>query len=140
MTHYSLLVRYEGTIEEAEGRVEKMLEPYCESEDEDSDENPDAKWDWYDIGGGYKGLLRLRKDRPSGFGYPQNSDRAERAYARDVELEGLWTVAVLDKEGFHEPEDMYDEEGMKAWAKAYKTRFLGDISDRTVLVIVDLHM
>ncbi|MFH0885077.1 MAG: hypothetical protein V1861_05195 [Candidatus Micrarchaeota archaeon] len=140
MAHYSLLVKYEGTIEEAGGRVEKMLEPYCEDMDDDSDENPDAKWDWYDIGGGYKGLLKLKKDWPSKFGYPPNSDRVERAYAKDVDLEGLWTVAVLDKDGFHEPTDMYDDEEMKSWAKDYKTRFLADISDRTVLVIVDLHI
>jgi len=85
-------------------------------------------------------LLRLKKDGPSKSGYPPNADRVERAYAKDVDLEGFWTVAVLDKDGFHEPTDMYDEEEMKSWAKDIKTRYLNDIGDRTVLVIVDLNI
>lgn len=130
MTHYSLLVRYEGEIKEFDNRIEKMLEPYFESEN--------AKFDYFAIGGSYKDMLLLKDIKPSGSRY--SSDSVDFAYAKDVDFEGFYTVAVLDKDGFHEPKDSFDKKEMDAWAKDFQSRFLSDISDRTVLVVVDLHI
>ena len=96
MSHFSVAV---VTNTGSEEEVERLLAPYQENnmgdcpeeylefiEDEDADiddetgkrgywENPNAKWDWYRIGGRASGLLKLKS------GYTTNT-----AKIKDIDL------------------------------------------------------
>jgi hypothetical protein len=58
--------------------------------------NPNAKWDWFSVGGRWSGSLQLKdgcygKNGQGGLGHPANSDpgRADIALAGDVDWEGI---------------------------------------------------
>jgi hypothetical protein len=104
-------------------------------------ENPDYKWDWYEIGGRFSGEFKLKKTESAKKIYPPNVDSVDAAYAKDLALESmkLVTAAVLDEKGFHEPKDLDDENELKIWETDFKKRFLAQFTDKTVFVIIDLH-
>ena len=57
MSHYSVAVIV-NKLDENE--VDKMLAPYRE----DNEENPNSKWDWYDIGGRWDKRLLIKENIP----------------------------------------------------------------------------
>lgn len=79
MSHFSVAVITKG--KPCNGEIEEILRPYCEcyeegwndeyftfepadEEDEESEGyyyNPDARWDWFSIGGRWAGLIRTKK-------------------------------------------------------------------------------
>jgi len=87
MSHFTVAVFSRSPAE-----VDTLLEPYCESvdsaspyavfeEEESADfdavagkcgywRNPDAHWDWYEIGGRWTGLLKLREGKTGAYGTP----------------------------------------------------------------------
>ena len=129
MSHFSVAV-----ISESPGDVERLLEPFYEGVDADSpyaefeeneegdfDEsqnahgfwlNPNAKWDWYEIGGRFSGMLRLLPNREGKCGERSwtnvdqeiPSDCCDQALIKDIDLsmdnsaydraERFWEVVV----------------------------------------------
>lgn len=59
--------------------VDEYLKEYCDDEwDEEAQdygywENPNAKWDWYQIGGRYAGCVRVNKETAVDYGYGEKS-------------------------------------------------------------------
>lgn len=87
MSHYTVAV-----FSRSPGELNNLLEPYCECvesgssyaefyEDEDGEydesqgkrgywTNPCAKWDWWELGGRWRGTLKLKEGRTGKYGEP----------------------------------------------------------------------
>ena len=96
MSHFSVLVIGEDP--------ESQLAPYDENlevapyKDDDGDKttyNPQSKWDWYVLGGGWTGFFKIKPGTPCVVGRPgvltepATKGWADRARLRDVDLEGM---------------------------------------------------
>ncbi|MFI6029498.1 hypothetical protein [Amycolatopsis magusensis] len=75
MSHFSVTVAVSGAdADEAEENIKTLLAPFDENlevarrtkGDEIRGHKPNAKWDWYQIGGRWSGELRLRSDAAEG--------------------------------------------------------------------------
>lgn len=90
MSHFTVLV---PAADEAE--LKDKLLPY-----HGRITNPNAKWDWWTIGGRWSGLLKLKPGV-----YYNNQNRVNFAYAGDVDIDELrrnlkgLTFAFIDLEG-----------------------------------------
>ncbi len=95
MSHYSVAV-----FSQSPDQVDELLAPYCESvepgspyavfeEHADAEVdaitgrhgywlNPNARWDWYTIGGRWQGLLKLRDGVTGRYGNDYDADERER--------------------------------------------------------------
>lgn len=86
---------------------EEYMADYCGSEKRDAKkgrygywENPNAKWDWYSLGGRWTGFLKLKPGKGGKVGRPGvQTDPAEygwvdQARAGDVDWEGMRAAAV----------------------------------------------
>lgn len=267
MTHFTVMVRYEGDIENVEKEVERLLEPFDENknvpkykeyiskeswnralehfkipqplspsgvtivepeltpkqfkdyfgETGGKDEkghfhwttyNPQSKWDWYQIGGRWEGMLKLKEGTKGKSGTRSllvDKETAKKplgtdiAYVKDVDWErmgaeereeyakywdaliekaevgkdlvdnpfelnvldeetlekfieravggGFATHAVVDEKGWHEPSKMgwwgmdHDrKENQDTWESKFKERFLLNVTDKTVIALVDCHI
>lgn len=97
----------------AEISDEEVLKDYYGGEkNEDGDwgywSNPNSRWDWYQIGGRWAGMLKLKEgatgekgeqswmQRMSGTPYPEG--RADQAYKGDIDVEGMRAEAVKEAE------------------------------------------
>lgn len=66
--------------------------------------NPDAQWDWYLLGGRWTGFLKMkpktigRKGEPGIMTDPAKAGRADQAYKRDIDFEGMREEAVAKAE------------------------------------------
>lgn len=111
MSHFSVAV-----LSNHPDDVERLLEPFCENvepkskyavfqEDEECDydrtmkargywRNPNATWDWYQIGGRFSDMLKLLPDRVGNHGerswtnegLPYAEDRCDQAQVKDVDF------------------------------------------------------
>ena len=90
MSHYTV-----GVILKDKERLQQMLEPYGENNEDfyetytgdDGEEyscNPNAKWDWYEIGGRWMDSLKVRKSALccNGFHFGQSSGKVPRGKYR----------------------------------------------------------
>ena len=162
MSHFSCAVILPTTMWMVDGdeAVRRALLPYMENfcekppreymeffEDDDFDfdeetgrcgywQNPNARWDWYVIGGRWGGQLRLKG---GGVGNV--------AKVSDVVADGLRTHAVVTPDGkWHEVGRMgwfgvsseTDEEA-DDWIRRFAERFIAPYPDYTI-VIVDCHI
>ena len=91
--------------------------------------NSDAKWDWYEIGGRWSGLLKV------------GVTRVNSAFVKDVDSsEPFSTYAVLTPDGeWHEQENTGLFSSDKEWNKHYKERFIDTADPNLMLTIVDCH-
>jgi len=71
--------------------------------------NKQSKWDWWEIGGRWSGMLKL-KDGKEGIegeaGIFDNETGIDCAFVKDLANLDIITHAVVDKEGWHEPSKM----------------------------------
>ena len=144
MSHFSVAVFCHNIDEVAE-----LLEPFSENltvqppygefvedEDEDFDEiaqkhgywcNPNARWDWWEIGGGWRGLLRLRLGKS---GYNASNGRCDAALVADCDFSPsesaihravrMWEVLV-EGDAPHEGEEFFNP-----WTPEYYLKRYGD--------------
>lgn len=67
--------------------------------------NPNAKWDWYSIGGRWSGMLKLKPGATGEHGEPglgallsgntqQNPEYVDAAYKRDIDIQAMWDEAA----------------------------------------------
>ena len=99
--------------------------------------NPDSRWDWYEVGGRWNGLLEVN-------GMKKNSARLN-----DVQnLERILTFAVITRDGkWHAKgkmgwfgmSDATAEEELR-WAENYQKQFMAGAEDDLFVTIVDCHI
>lgn len=111
------------------------------------DYNQNAEWDWYEVGGRWPGMLKL-KDGAKGLGGPNFSwgwspeqrqkfmemypNYCDRAYKKDIaNIDTLTAWSVL-KDG-----EWYNTDGDEGMPVA---PFLFDVADDTIITCVDYHM
>jgi len=79
--------------------------------------NPNDKWDWYQIGGRWAGMIKLKKGAEGEIGEksfmfkgnPYEDGGVDSAQVKNIDeecLKSLITYAVLDEEGWHEKSRM----------------------------------
>ena len=107
-----------------------------------STDNPQAKWDWYEIGGRWDGYLRVN-------GEHVNSARiGEIDFGSDEQKAEFSTYAVITPDGrWHEYSPMGwgglvhgNKEDSKDWYAHYWERFIMNSDPNTMITIVDCHI
>ena len=96
-----------------------------------STSNPDAKWDWWEIGGRWPGMLKVGDSR-------RNS-----AFVKDIDFDAapFATFAVLTPDGeWHEQESKSWLSLDQDWESHYKDRFIDTATPDLMLTIVDCHV
>jgi hypothetical protein len=110
-----------------------------------STENPQARYDWYRVGGRFRGYLRLaspasRSWREKMLGRP-DAGAADRARKRDVDVSAVLAdppaVLVLDG-AWHECPLGADEGDARRWGDELAS-LLDAVPDDATLTVVDLH-
>lgn len=147
MSHFSVAV-----FSRPEQDVDEMLAPfdenlgmplkYNEDVDEDGNEwstyNPKSKWDWYEVGGRWGGLLENK-----------SGNRINHSVVSDIIFPpDFTTYAVLLPDGtWHEPGKMLyfgvsaaSEEDEKNWDENYYKNFIEKADPNWILTIVDCHI
>lgn len=125
--------------EKAEGGVEEGRLFYW------STSNPDARFDWYEVGGRFNGYLPLRKAPPVSWWRRLLGRRAtagvNRALKRDVNGETLLAnppAAILVDGQWHECPITNDPAQVAAWRKQFSVLFQS-VPDEAMLTVVDVH-
>ena len=108
--------------------------------------NPDSKWDWYEIGGRWKGMLLGKK------GIKTDQARLNQLHldqkTHNIYNNMFYTYAVITEDStWHGMGEMgwwgysseTDEERDK-WIKVYWDRFIKGLAEDTLLTIVDGHI
>jgi hypothetical protein len=108
--------------------------------------NPSSKWDWYEIGGRWKGML-LGKT-----GIKTDQARLNQLHpdqkTHNIYNNIFYTYAVITQEGvWHEMGKMgwwayssETDEKRDKWIKTYRDRFIKGLSGNTLLTVVDCHI
>ena len=124
--------------------------------------NPKAKWDWYQIGGRWASMIKLKKDVDKSnydkanfsYGWEEKDKKKAKgidsAYKKDITLaclKKLQTFAVLKEGVWYEKGSMgwwgmSDETKKEAekWDKGFYDNFIKKLKGDTLLTIVDLHI
>lgn len=145
--HFSLIL-----IARPDQRIDAMMEPFYESWDEDDprtvegvDEdgdtyfyNPDAMWDWYEVGGRWTGLIEA--DGRVDCARVSTIDNIDPNRVHDVLTpDGVWH----ESETFHY--DMIDKSGLpgvfvkdETFRTDFKERFLDPYPD-CIAWVIDYH-
>ena len=158
--HFSLLVLADGTK-----TLEEMMEPFYETYDEEAESFTDnSKWDWYSVGGRWRGLIEAKVGGhgrrscydfeswflPEGKKEPYPDDDTHFDIARVCDITSLDTnliYAVLTPDGvWHDSEIYYpdgDEQGRhfvqkEGWHDSLWERYVEPNMD-CVAIIVDYH-
>lgn len=137
-----LVEKYEEFI--SKGEPEQVLFDWDNYKIEDgkvgNKNNPNAKWDWWVIGGRWPDELIIKND-----------EGVAQAEIKDIKkecLKSLHTYAVIDKDGeWHAPGQMgwfacstETEEEAEKWDNEFYQTFLEHLPPATVLTIVDCHI
>ncbi len=119
--------------------------------------NPKSKWDWYSIGGRWKGILRIKPGADSGIqgeGSWTNADedyeatQVDSALKKDVdwehpEMKDFCLYALLDDNGWHEKGEMgwfgISTNEVQDWESEFK-KLLDAIPDDARITVVDCHI
>jgi hypothetical protein len=111
----------------------------------DNEDNPEAKFDWYEIGGRWKGFLQLRAPRLQkrlfGFLAPRKESRTNTARKHEIDSDALLAdppAAVLFRGQWHEGPIQLDGPPDVEWASQFRNIY-NQIPDDAQLTIVDIH-
>ena len=154
---------YEDVLSEYRRYIEDG-ETWCDIHEDGSiwkTTNEDAKWDWYQIGGRYRGRLRLSKPTPPNYplytgwqfdDMPGDYERlrkdgyCDQAYAKDVvNLDDFVPFAIVKDGEWYERGEMgwwaivSNEKEKDDWETEVKA-LLKDIPGDTLLTVVDCHI
>ena len=127
-------------------------------------QNPKGKFDWYEVGGRWQGMLKLKKGR-KGLScddpniLSQNAMETEKhadvAYSgnidwESIEMKRINVATIIDDGNWIDKEDMCaelpywgallnDTEKKELAYREYMKKFVGQLKDDDVIVIVDYH-
>jgi len=137
-----------------EDHYQSMIEWYePENIDEDGNVfstcNPQAKWDWYSLGGRWSGLIKL-KEGATGIegqsGVFDNETGIDQAKKKDIaNLDTITTYAVVKNGDWFEKGEMgwfgmsSGDKDQDLWDKEIKT-ILDSVADDTIISIFDCHI
>lgn len=108
--------------------------------------NPNSKWDWYEIGGRWKGMLILKSRRTTD--QARLNQLAPNQKTHNIFDDVFYTYAVITKEGkWHAMGKMgwwgsssETEKEREEWINLYWDRFIKGLSGDTLLTVVDCHI
>jgi len=112
--------------------------------------NPDSKWDWWVVGGRWRGYFKLKEGKTGELGESGLGDN-DPEYDADIALKGdidgkiQPTFAVVKDGEWYEKGNMgwwgivSNRKEQKDWDKEFE-RLLKDVSDDTLLTIIDCHI
>lgn len=148
--------------------VDEYLKEYCDDEwnEEAQDygywKNPNAKWDWYQIGGRYAGCIQVNKKKAVDYAYGEKSlfYGIENPYTEDGDIicvdsarvkdiiQHFHAYAVLTKDGeWHEAGAMglfgiscADADKKRKFEEEYKQFVFANAEDDDFLTLVDCHI
>ena len=152
--HYSLLVLLDGSK-----TLGELMDPYDEDKAYDESRNDDAMWDWYEVGGRWKGLIEATI---GGFGrrnrwdfekdnepYPGDGFRFDIARVCDItNLDTNMIHDVLTPDGIWHKSEIYypdgNEEGQyfvtkDGWHDSVWDKYVKPHSD-CLAMIIDYHI
>jgi len=118
MSHFSVAV-----IHNKEQDIEELLAPY-----EEIDDNPNSKWDWYEVGGRWDSIS---------------------AKLKNVDFNNFSTYAVVTPDGvWHEKGNLDYREFLisgtpemdYSWKKNFSKNFLENSDQELILTVVDCHI
>ena len=120
--------------------------------------NPKSKWDWYQIGGRWQGILKLKKGKTGENGtlplhYTDHviaEGTADKALKGDIDwederLKDFIPSAILKDNEWHEDDnneywdDLYDKKFKTKFEKKYEEIF-NSIKDDELITIIDCHI
>jgi len=111
--------------------------------------NPQAKWDWYSLGGRWSGLIKLKEGAEGVEGSPgvfDNQTGIDAANKGDIaNLDEIKTYAVIKDGKWYEKGQMgwfgmaSNEMEQEDWDKQIEN-FLSDVPDDTLISIYDCHI
>lgn len=124
--------------------------------------NPDSKWDWYRMGGRWRGYFKLKKGKTGIVGEEAGLDKSDsriwpngvdQARKCDIDFDAMFkkrpndtaTFAVLANGKWYEKGEMgwwamvRNEKANEDWNGEFK-KILDSISDEELLTIVDCHI
>jgi len=111
--------------------------------------NPDSKWDWYELGGRWSGIIKLKegtegqKGRAGVFGNEVGIDQAQKGDITNIDE--IKTFAVVKNGEWHENGKMgwfgavTDEKAKDEWDNEIEN-LLEDVSEDTLISIYDCHI
>lgn len=110
-----------------------------------STDNPDGKYDWYEVGGRFSGYLRLKSPlRPTGwrrlFG-ARAKEQVNQALKKDVNVDAILSdppAALLNSGEWHEQPFDSSAEASEEWRRRFSQLFSA-IPDDAPLTAMDLH-
>ena len=115
--------------------------------------NPNSKWDWYDVGGRWNGVLRIKDE----FVYEELGEvpvEGEKYYTNSAPIghldltDFINTYAVVTPDGrWHEPGKMgwfgisyASKEDEASWDEGFYDRFIRNANPEWEITIVDCHI
>jgi hypothetical protein len=112
--------------------------------------NPDSKWDWYQLGGRWSGMIKLKGEAVGVVGEPslvtENEPGIDQAKKGDIEnLNELVTFAILKDGKWYERGDMgwwgmvSNEKDQNEWEEEIK-KLLDGLPEDTLISIYDCHI
>lgn len=148
MSHYTVCVVGED--------YKKLLEPFNENGSTNETYNTKSKWDWYQLGGRWNNLLKLKPNSTSGIQgskswmslTKEKPGFTDSALKKDIDWEhesmkNFTTFAFLSKDGWL-------DEGLMGWFGSYEVKdenwnitfkkLLDGISGEDRISIIDCHI
>lgn len=138
----------------------RWYEPHQINEDGSTNEtyNPNSKWDWYQIGGRWSGMIRVLPNQRSGrmgeksWASSENDDplQVDSAEVRDIDwdhqnMKHFGTFAVLKDGKWYERGEMgwwaivSNEKPEEQWDQEFK-KLIKDLNPETRITVVDCHI
>lgn len=106
-----LLTVREVPFKETYSSFEEFMKEWCgySKRDEKTNrfgywENPNKKWDWYQLGGRWTGYFKLKPNTPGTIGKPglmtavANTGTADQAYKKDIDFDGMRRESAREAE------------------------------------------
>jgi len=110
-----------------------------------SDYNPKSKWDWYDLGGRWSGMLKLKKGVKDAE-ISENTQSVDQAKKGDIEnFDEIITFALIKNGKWYEIGEMgwwniaSNEKDEKQWEAEFK-KLVSSLPDDTLISIYDCHI
>jgi len=152
MSHYACLVIGDNPEQQLAPYNEGIEVPEYKIESgEMSTYNPQSKWDWYILGGRWKGFFKLKKNekgivgKSSIFNNKRKND-CDQARKKDIVLKSIKPTFAVVKDGkWYERGEMgwwayaLNEKEKKEWEKEFK-KLIADLPNNTLLSVYDLHI
>ncbi len=152
MSHFTVIVIGDNPEEQLAPFNEELQ---VEKVEEDGDEywrNPDAKWDWYQLGGRWTGYFKLlpgktgATGRPGLFTHPAENGTADQCRKGDIDPASVSAPFAVVKDGMWYQRGelgwwaiVSDDKGEDAWGVEFRELW-DSLPDDTLVSMYDCHI